>query len=37
MGSNGPHSKLIDHDNTIYEGQIDSWFTLMYKGILVIT
>ena len=37
MGLNGPSSKLIYHDDTIYEGQISYWFTLVHKGILVIT
>ena len=37
MGSNSPHSKLIYHDDTVYEGWIDFWFTLMHKDVLVIT
>ena len=28
--------KLIYYDDTVYEGWIDSKFTLMHKGILVI-
>ena len=36
MGSSGHHSKLIDHENTIYEGWIDFRFILVHKGILVI-
>ena len=37
MGPNSPHSKLIYHDDTIYEGWIGSRFTLVRKDILVIT
>ena len=37
MGLNSPYFELIYHDDTIYEGWIDSRFTLMHKGILVIT
>ena len=36
IGSSGPRSKLIYHDDTIYEGWIGSTCTLMHKGILVI-
>ena len=36
MGPNDPHSKLIYHVGTIYEGWIGSWFTLMHKSVLVI-
>ena len=36
MGPNGPRSKLIYYDYTIYEGWINSRFTLVRKGILVI-
>ena len=31
MGPSGPHSKLIYHDDMIYESWIDYRFTLMYK------
>ena len=37
MGSSGPHSELICHDDTVYEGWIDSRFTFAHKGVLVIT
>ena len=36
MGFNGPHSELIHHDDTVYEGWIGSKFTFIHKGILVI-
>ena len=36
MSLNGLRSKLISHDDTVYEGWIDSRFTLVHKGILVI-
>ena len=36
MGLNGPYFELIYHDDTIYEGWIDSRFTLIHKGILII-
>ena len=36
MGLNGPYSKLIYHDDMVYEGYINSKFTLVHKGILVI-
>ena len=36
IGSIGPCFDLIYHDDTIYESWIGSWFTRMYKGILVI-
>ena len=37
MGPSGPRFKLIYHDDTVYEGLIDSRFILMHKGVLVIT
>ena len=37
MGPSGLRSKLIYHDDTIYEGWIGFRFTLMHKGVLVIT
>ena len=37
MGPNGPRFKLIYYDDTIYEGCIDSRFTLVHKSVLVIT
>ena len=37
MGPNGPRFELIYHDDTVYEGQNDSWFILVHKGVLVIT
>ena len=37
MGSHGPQYELIYHDSVVYEGLIDFKFTLMHKGILVIT
>ena len=36
MGPNGPLSKLIYHVGMVYEGWINSWFTLVHKSILVI-
>ena len=36
MGLNGPSSKLMCHDDTVYEGWIDFRFTLVHKGTLVI-
>ena len=37
MGLSGPRSKIICHDGIlVYEGWIDSWFTLMQKSVLVI-
>ena len=36
MGPSGPRSKLIYHDDTVYEGWIGSRFTLVHKGVLVI-
>ena len=36
MGLNGPYTKLIYHDNTVFESWIDFRFTLMHKGVLVI-
>ena len=35
MGPNGHRFGLIYHDDTGYEGWIDSRFTLVHKGILV--
>ena len=35
MGPSDLRSKLIYHDDTAYESWIDSRFTLMHKGILV--
>ena len=35
-GCSGPHYDLIYHDDTIYEGWIDSRFILEHKGVLVI-
>ena len=32
MGLNDPHSELIYHDDTVYEGLIDSRFILMHKA-----
>ena len=37
MGPNGPCSKLIYYDDTVYEGYITSRFTFVYKGVLIIT
>ena len=37
MGPNGPHFKLIYHDNMVYEDEIGYRFTLMHKGVLVTT
>ena len=37
MGPNGPRFELIYHDDIDYEGRIDSRFTFVHKGILVIT
>ena len=37
MCPNDPYFELIYHDDMIYEGCIDSKFTLMHKGILIIT
>ena len=36
MGPNGPHSKLIYYDGTVYEDWIGSRFILVHKGVLVI-
>ena len=36
MGPNGPRSKLILLDDTIYEGWMSFKFTFVHKGILVI-
>ena len=37
MGHSGPCSDLIYQNDIVYEGWIDSRFTLMLKSILVIT
>ena len=37
MNSSGHRSGLIYHDDTNYEGWIDSWFILMHKAVLLIT
>ena len=37
MSPSGPHSKFIYHVGMVYSGWIDYWFTLVYKGVLVIT
>ena len=37
MSFSGLDSKLIYYDDTIYESWIDSRFTLLHKGVLVIT
>ena len=37
MGPSSPHYELIYHDDTFYEGYINSRFILVHKGILVIT
>ena len=37
IGPNGPHSELIYLVGMGYKGQIDSKFTFLHKGILVIT
>ena len=37
IGPNGPHFKLIYYVRMVYEDWIDSKFTFMYKGVLVIT
>ena len=34
MGPNGPCSKLIYHDDMVYEGWIDSKFILVHKAVL---
>ena len=36
MGSSGPYYELINLVGMGYEGQIDSRFTFVHKGILVI-
>ena len=36
IGPSGPYSKLIYHNDTIYEGWIDSTFIIVNKDILVI-
>ena len=36
MGSNGPHSEIIYHDDMVYDGWIDFWFIIVHKGVLVI-
>ena len=35
-GPSSPHSKLIYHDDMVYENWITSKFTLMHKGVLAI-
>ena len=37
MGSSGPYYELINLVGMSYEGQIDSRFTFVHKGVLVIT
>ena len=37
MGLNGPCSKLIYHDDRVYEGWIDFRFIFVHKGVLIIT
>ena len=37
IGPNGPRSKLVYLVGMDYEGQIDSWFTFVHKGVLVFT
>ena len=37
MGPSGPCSELIYHDDTIYDGWIDSRFIIMHKDVWVIT
>ena len=37
MGHNGPHFRLIYHDDKIYEGWIGSKVILVHKSVLVIT
>ena len=37
MGPNGLCSKLIYHDDIVYDDQINSKFVLVQKGVLVIT
>ena len=36
MGLSGPHSKLIYNIDMVYKGWIDSRFTFVHKGVLVI-
>ena len=36
LGPSGPYFKLIYHVSVVYDSWIDSRFTLVYKGILVI-
>ena len=36
MGLNGPCSKLIYHDDRVYEGWIDFRFIFVHKGVLII-
>ena len=36
MGLSGPTLKLIYHDDTVYKSWIDSRFTLVHKGALII-
>ena len=37
MGPSGPRFELVYHDDTVYEGWIDSKLIFMRKSILVIT
>ena len=37
VGLSGLHSKLMYHDDIVYEGQIGSKFILVHKGTLIIT
>ena len=37
MDPNGSRSKFIYYDNMVYKSWIDCRFTLIYKGILIIT
>ena len=36
MDPSAPRSKLIYHDDTIYEDWINSMFTLVHKSVLII-
>ena len=36
MGPCSPFSKLIYHDDTVYEVMIGSRFTLVHKGVFII-
>ena len=37
MGLNGPRFELIYYDNTVYKSLIAFKFTIVHKGILIIT